>query len=175
MRPLTFGTVPLVRRAPARRQAAFPVGLGQAAASAVEALRASGPIMTVHVGPASQVEARVRSEGGRPPGAVALRALIDTGASITAINVSRGTEIGLLQTGMAQIGGVGGLSQQPVFAAAMHFEDPVITYDPIEIVGANMGGSGFDVLIGRNILCQMVLTYDGRAGTFSLDRPGAGA
>lgn len=171
----SLGAVPLVLRSTARGRPDFRARLGQAAGSAAEALRASGPIVTVHVGPASQVEARVRSEGGRPAGAVAVQALIDTGASITAINVSRGTEIGLLQTGVAQIGGVGGLSQQPVFAAALHFDDPFITYDPIEIVGANMGGSGFDVLIGRNILCQMILTYDGRSGTFKLDRPGAGA
>jgi len=36
------------------------------------------------------------------------------------------------------------------------------------ISGSNLSGTPFDILLGRNVLCSMTLSYDGKAGRFSL-------
>lgn len=125
-----------------------------------EALRERGAILPIQVGlPSSMAK-------GKPPEEI--QAMIDTGASITAINVSAAQRIGLPVTGSARIGGVTGASDMPVYGALLRFPDPKIDFDPIPIAGATMGGAPFEMLIGRNILCRMLLSYDGKKGQFTL-------
>lgn len=151
LRPAGLRTTPALSRA--RR-----ASLGQAGGGP-EALQRQGPLIEVMVGKPS-------SMGGSPQPIVAM---VDTGASISAIDVAAAQSLGLTQTGSVQIGGVGGLSQQPVFASSVAFSNPDKSYDPIALVGAQIGqGTGFSMLIGRNILRDMTLVYDGKAGTFDL-------
>jgi len=150
-----------------RRRAA----LGAPAAGSVpELLRSKGALIQVRIGNASVIAAKMREQGSQVPPPKAIMAMIDTGASISAIDSSVAASLGLSQTGSVQVGGVGGVSQQPVFAAAIEFTDPVISYDPLSLSGASLGAPDFQLLIGRNILCQMILTYDGPRGRFSLVR-----
>jgi len=36
------------------------------------------------------------------------------------------------------------------------------------LAGAQLPGAPFQILIGRNVLCSMTLSYDGKSGRFSL-------
>jgi predicted aspartyl protease len=158
---------PLLGLAAARGRPA----LGQAE-GASESLRQSGAIMTVTMGQASAVADGLRREGLDPAGPRELRALIDTGASITGVNLGVAERMGLVQTGMTNIGGVTGTSQQPVYAASISLGGAAL--DPVTVVGLEVGG-GFDVLVGRDVLRELVLHYDGLRGEVTLAGAGRGA
>lgn len=143
--------------------------LGQPAPGTTpERLRADGPLMRVRVGNAQTVIQRLTQEGKTPPAPEELVALIDTGASISAIDAAIAQRLGLLQTGSIQVGGVGGMSTQPVFAAALELPEFSIAFDPLSLSGAALPSDKFQMLLGRNILCNLRMTYDGPSGTFNL-------
>jgi hypothetical protein len=97
-------------------------------------------------------------------------AMIDTGASITAINLQTAARLGLIATGSVQVAGVTGESTMPIFGARIVMPQPGFTFDPIEIAGASLNAPDFEVLIGRNMMCHLTLTYDGHRGQVSLTR-----
>lgn len=132
-------------------------------------LRTRGPILPIHVGLPSTMVGGIRAQGETPPPPEEISALVDTGASITAINNGVAQRLGLIQTGSVTVGGVTGTSQQPVYTAFVGFPDMGMEFDPVQIVGTPSEFPGFDVLIGRNILCQMIMTYNGSKGIFSLE------
>lgn len=142
--------------------------LGQAAANLVEALRTRGPIIPVQVGVPPSMAEKLRAEGQTPPPPEEIPALVDTGASITAINVGAGQRLGLPQTGTVQIGGATGVSQMPMFAAFLKIAEPSVEFGAMQVGGANLNAPHFEMLIGRDVLCSMHLAYDGRKGQFSL-------
>lgn len=148
----------------------FPrIALGQASqGSNSEILRTKGMLIKVHVGSASAVAGQQSSSGKTPQAPEEIIAMIDTGASISAIDQGVAARLGLVQTGSIQVGGVGGMSQQPVFAAALEIPDAGVTFDPLMLSGAQLGAPDFQMLVGRNLLCQMILTYDGANGQFAL-------
>jgi predicted aspartyl protease len=142
--------------------------LGQAFAQAVEEFRKRGPILPVQIGIPSSLAQQMQAQGQTPPPPEEIQALVDTGASITAINVSVAQRLGLPTTGSIQIGGATGVADQPLYAAMFRIPDPFIEWDPMTIAGANLSGTPFDILVGRNVLCNMTLSYDGKNGRFSL-------
>lgn len=144
--------------------------LGQAFPEITELLRTSGPIMPIHVGLPDNVAQALRAQGDTPPAPEELNALVDTGASITAIRVDVAARLGLPPTGSVGLAGVGGTSQQTLFGSRIYFPDSGLTFDAVPLVGSPQQFPGFDVLIGRNLMCSMVLTYDGPRGRFSLTK-----
>ena len=66
------------------------------------------------------------------------------------------------------LAGVGGTSQQALYGAKFSFPDNDLVFDAIPLVGSPQRFPGFDVLIGRNLMCSMIFTYDGPRGMFSL-------
>ncbi len=142
--------------------------LGQDGADIVEELRRRGPVLPVQVGISKILAKELEAQGQTVPPPEEIPALVDTGASITAIHVATAERLGLPVTGSAQIGGATGISTQPVYTAMLRIPDPFIEYDPIQLSGAQLSNVPFEMLIGRNILCKMLLAYDGRKGRFSL-------
>lgn len=142
--------------------------LGQAFAEVVEQLRSRGPIMSVQVGIPKALADQMQAQGMTPPPPEEILALVDTGASITAINVPTAERLGLQPTGSIQVGGATGVSQMPLYAAMFRIPEPFIEWDPMTISGANLSSTPFEILIGRNVLCSMTLAYDGKQGRFSL-------
>lgn len=142
--------------------------LGQDFSQVVEELRKRGAIMPVQIGIPSSLAAQMTAQGQTPPPPEEIMALVDTGASITAINVTVAQRLGLPVTGSIQIGGATGVADQPLYAALFRLPDPFVEWDPMTLAGANLSGTPFDILIGRNVLCSMTLSYDGKSGRFSL-------
>lgn len=151
---------------PAERRKPF---LGQAS-NLVESLRTRGPILPIQVGIPQSAEASIRQNGDTPGTIEEVQALVDTGASITAINTATAARLGLIATGSVQVGGVTGVAQRPVYGARIVMPEPGFTFDPVQIVGADLGAPDFEVLIGRNLLCSMMMTYDGPRGQFALTK-----
>jgi predicted aspartyl protease len=103
-------------------------------------------------------------------------ALIDTGASVSAVDDSVVRQRGAQPVGIAQVGTAGGQHPQAVYPARLVFPGtniPSVEFG--QLLGANLAGqmvAGHQgpliVLLGRDILQQFVLFYNGSTGSFTL-------
>lgn len=109
-----------------------------------------------------------------PPGSQGtpqtVNAMIDTGASISGILPSIAQAAGLVQTSSADIGGVTGSQQSPIYAATVDLPDYNIHFDAISMAGVDLPQQSIQALIGRDMLEQMNLNYQGPTGTFVLTK-----
>ncbi|MCX7424860.1 MAG: aspartyl protease family protein [Planctomycetia bacterium] len=134
-----------------------------------------GLIVTVGVAVSGPKADAIKAAGKPIPQTQVVRALIDTGASCSAIDPGVIQALELTPTGTASIHtpstGVGShecnLYDVALFilmgSAQVHIAS--LTAPVIE---AKLAGQGFDVLIGRDVLSQGLLVYDGKAGNLSL-------
>jgi hypothetical protein len=105
------------------------------------------------------------TQSDHPP--LPLRALIDTGASLTLINPEIATTCNLKQTGYQEISALGGVAgRYPIYAAAVSFPGTDLpAFDAIPVVAcAIIRQPFFSCIIGRDILRNWILTYDRRTG-----------
>lgn len=153
-----LGMARLAQLTPDQMQQMFPGASGmQAAPTAQGQLAQNGAILQVQIG---------SPNGGTP---ITIQAMIDTGASISTINSTVAQNAGLQQTGETQLGGVGGVQDSAIYAAAVTLPDYNITVNPVQV--ASVPGqlpAPADMLIGRDILENLVMTYDGGSGQISL-------
>jgi predicted aspartyl protease len=110
-------------------------------------------------------------EEGRPLGLefpeLPVRALIDTGASLTVINPEIAKTCKLKQTGHQMINAVGGQAgEYPAYAAAISFPGTELpSLEATRVVACPIIRQPFfSCLIGRDIMRKWLLTYDGRTG-----------
>ena len=98
---------------------------------------------------------------------LSVRALIDTGASVTVINPEIAANCKLRYTGRARIIAVGGEpGEYREHAAAISFPGTTLPdFDAIRVVACPIIRQPyFSCLIGRDILRNWLLRYDGRSG-----------
>jgi len=114
---------------------------------------------------------RVEVEEGRSLGLefpeLPVRALIDTGASLTVINPEIAKTCKLKQTGHQMINAVGGQAgEYPAYAAALSFPGTELpSLNSTRVVACPIIRQPFfSCLIGRDIMRKWLLTYDGRTG-----------
>jgi len=96
-----------------------------------------------------------------------VRALIDTGASLTIINPQIAATCKLKQTGRSKINAVGGEAGEfGEYAAAISFPDTGLpAFEAIRVVACPIIHQPFfSCLIGRDILSKWLFIYDGRTG-----------
>jgi hypothetical protein len=140
--------------------------LGQkVAGELISALQRRGPILPIRIGLPS-----ASAKDGAETVMEEVQALVDTGASITAVNMSVAERLGLVATGSLELGGVTGSATRPIYGVRLVMPEPGYTFDPIQVVGADLNTPDFEVLIGRNLLCSMLMTYDGTRGQFALTK-----
>jgi predicted aspartyl protease len=114
---------------------------------------------------------RLEVEEGRPLGLefpeLPVRALIDTGASLTVINPQIAFTCKLKQTGHQTINAVGGQAGEfPAYAAAISFPGTALpSLEATRVVACPIIRQPFfSCLIGRDIMRKWLFTYDGRTG-----------
>lgn len=93
-------------------------------------------------------------------------ALIDTGASLTAISPTVVNEVQPQRTGTAPVGRVGATSTAEVYDIRIKFEhhlQPGAWYD-LSVVKVTPVTPGVDILIGRDLLKNVTMFYDGTNG-----------
>lgn len=143
--------------------------LGQAASTdLVEQLRRDGAIVNVVIGTPTSYAKQLQDSGRSVPPPQTIKAMIDTGASISTVSDAVATAAGLQQVGSVPIGGVGGVSTRPIYSASFGVPDYNVAVDPIEIAGVSLPVGGFDALLGRDILKALELNYAGIKGSFLL-------
>jgi predicted aspartyl protease len=128
-------------------------------------LQQDGPWMWISItNPKMELE-EARSVGLEFPKPLRMKALVDTGASLTVINPEVAKTWKLRQTGFAKIVAAGSSGTYAEHAAAIEFPDTNLRgFDPIRVVACPIVGQWFSCLIGRDILRRWHVSYDGRSG-----------
>ena len=96
-------------------------------------------------------------------------ALIDTGASITAVDEDVVASLGIQPIGQMKLSTPS--QQRPAWLYAAQVTCPGMAIPVLEIldvVGCTLAPQGFIALLGRNFLRKVVLVYDGPAGSFTV-------
>jgi hypothetical protein len=137
----------------------------------------NGSLLVVAVAGVSQARRNALIAAGQPiPNPVNIQGLIDTGASNTCIDPSVLTALNLSPTGSTLMNtpstGATPVSVDTydvsltIFAATPHA--PLMLHTIPVSSSELLAAQGFHALIGRDILKNCLLTYDGQGGLFSL-------
>jgi hypothetical protein len=134
-----------------------------------------GPLIDLYVGVSLPRFNALRVDGQTPPTPILAKALVDTGASNSAVDVTVIAALGVSAKRIASI-------ITPSTGAVPHkcHTFDVAIYIPIskdtvpwgktshEVTRAELKHQGFDVLIGRDILAEAIFIYDGKSSVFTL-------
>jgi hypothetical protein len=131
----------------------------------------NGPFINVTLMQTSQHVARVKAAKLPPAAPVTVRALVDTGASASAIDSNIVRQLGLNQTGRSLVHTPAGYVERDQFDASVFFGSQAgdVKSFTIGVVSTDLASEGFAAIIGWDILIRCVLTCDGPAGSFRLD------
>ena len=125
-----------------------------------------GPCINVSIMNSRHVIEAGRAIGFEYPEPRSMRALLDTGASITVISKVWANTCKLFQTSEgSEIASLGDIQHCGEHAGAISFPDTDLRpFDPARIVSAVFKKERFHaIIIGRDILRNWIITFDGRS------------
>jgi predicted aspartyl protease len=109
----------------------------------------------------------MKKNGEKIPEPISGQALVDTGATFSAIDEGIADKLGVKPIGLAPSGTAGGEVMLNIYAA--RFILPLnIQVGFSRATGVRLAGQQYIALIGRDVLSQMILVYNGPAGLISL-------
>ena len=128
-----------------------------------EHLAKVGPRLPVQIGIPDSLATVYSEHGTTIPGSVDGYALFDTGASITCVDESVLCRLALSPVGTTNVATPSNPSAvRNTYTCALYFPGcPLPDLDPSFVVGVELRTQGYIALIGRDILRDMVLIYDG--------------
>jgi hypothetical protein len=135
----------------------------------------NGPIIQVQIEVPSALAQSLQRANTAIPNPIDGFALIDTGASITSVDVTVFAQLGVNPNGIANVGTAGGPQQQSTYPARLLFPGTTLpSTDHARTLGCNLtgqtvlGGKKIIALVGRDLLSRCVFIYNGSAGMWSL-------
>ena len=135
----------------------------------------TGPIINAAVGVSGPRAVALQKAGLALPGPVIIRALLDTGASCTCVDPTVIRKLGLTPSGTAQVhtpstGGTPHNCNQFDIALYVIMDGNQVHVPSviIPVIESDLNQQGIQALIGRDILNQSVLHYDGPQRSVSL-------
>jgi len=134
-------------------------------------LQHMGPFLQVAVAVHPQHAEKLITQGQQPPEAVTGMALIDTGASITAVDEAVCQKLGLTPTGVIPMSHAGGSEQRNCYSIQILFPGsplPSVTIPLAASCNLGAGTQPYIVLFGRNLLARLKMVYNGPAGRIEL-------
>ena len=133
------------------------------------ALQLRGPIVQVSVGVEQNIAHQLLQQGLTPPAPITGVALIDTGASVTCIDDGAAQILKLPAIDVVTVASAShAASPQNVYPIQVDVAGLPITISAPRAIGASLAAQGVLLLIGRDVLQQCTLFYNGPAGLFSL-------
>ncbi len=128
-----------------------------------------GPVVQVHIGPSHPRIQALEAAEMAVPAAIVANLLIDTGASMTALNSVIPKRLGLLPTGLVPVhtpSTSGGTIDFEVFDvglvfASTHAGSPHHIVRALPVTANGNAFHGFDGLLGRDVLAHARLIYSG--------------
>lgn len=70
--------------------------------------------------------------------------------------------------GLANVGTGAGQVQQNLYPIRIILNQMSLGLDYSQVIGADLSGTGFIALLGRDLLSRMILIYDGLHGEYTL-------
>jgi hypothetical protein len=133
----------------------------------VSDLKDVGPIIDLHVTPSRAALEAIKATDQKSPAPVSISALIDTGASVSALKTGVARDLGLHPVGVQYINTP--TSQNvPCYTYFVRFVFGVLPlYFEGVVIETPLAGQSIDCLIGRDILAAGLLVYNGVDNSFS--------
>jgi hypothetical protein len=115
----------------------------------------------------------LKKAGERYATPISILGILDTGASVSALDAQIIARMSLLDRGYAEIHTPStglGIEYRGVYDASLVLgeNEPSPLTSTVEVIRCEFASRGFYALIGRDILCRCILTYDGPANTYHL-------
>lgn len=139
-------------------------------------LSSGGAMIDVWIGVSIPKGNVLKAMGQTSPVPKQVRALIDTGASCTAVDPSIIQSLGLTPTGTTYIqtpstGSTPHISNQyDVLLGVVYPHAPTsrLIFEALPVVESHLLNQGFHVLLGRDVLSKCLFVYNGQQDFFSL-------
>jgi len=131
-----------------------------------EGLKSKGPCCPIEVSLPQTLIILLSQQGQQTPPPVSGQALIDTGASVSAIDLSVISRLQLNPIGVVSVGTAGGPTRRNLYPA--RFILPRLVIDLEAVIGADLSPFNIIALIGRDILSRFIMIYNGPAGRITL-------
>ena len=136
----------------------------------------AGPLLNVQVGVSVPRNNALRRAGKPVPQPIAVKGLVDTGASCTSIDPSVVEELELSPTGDLKMVTPSTGSDAvivPQYDVAIAIYGTTIEQQPkldpvLPVAEFSLANQGFKVLVGRDVLAGCVLVYNGTIGHYTL-------
>jgi len=141
---------------------------GQSSISASNALQFLGPVIPVQIAVPSALEQQLKHMNQQVPSPIAGDALIDTGATISAVDDSVIRELGVAPIDLANVGTGAGLNQQSIYPARFIVSNIGLGIEFSQVLGSNLKSARIIALLGRDVLSRMILIYNGKAGRLTI-------
>jgi predicted aspartyl protease len=139
-----------------------------AGASAPDLLQVQGLLLHAEVNVTDALGQALISQNQPIPTAATGRALVDTGASVCAIDEAAALRLGLQPVGQMNVSGIAGSRIHNVYVAKVTFPGTPIPALDLTLAGSDLAGQQLLLLIGRDILRSCVLIYNGPLGCYTL-------
>jgi predicted aspartyl protease len=145
-------------------------GRGSKPSESRRALRVEGLTIKVEIGPSGAEMQWAKLAGVSLNKPLTIAALIDTGASRTVINPQVAVTCGLRQVGEAVISTAGHVGRMPEYVGSISFpESKLSRADPVRFIACPLPQQAVSCLLGRDVLEQWRLVYDGRTGEVKIE------
>ena len=134
-------------------------------------LQRTGPLLEVKISVTPEHQKKLAEQGTSPPEAIQGFALIDTGASITAVDEGVCEQLGLTPTGRVKLHHATGTEDRSCYPIQIFF--PGTALPPMgnpQAVSCKLEGGQPRLLLlfGRDLLSRMRMVYHGPAGRIEL-------
>jgi hypothetical protein len=127
-----------------------------------------GPIVEVQIAVPTVLGQQLAKSNQPIPQPVTGIALIDTGATLSAVGSPVLAQLGLNPVGTANVGTAGGQVPQNLYPTRMTLTRLNLSLDYNAVLGVDLTGQSIIALLGRDFLQSVVLIYDGPAAEFTL-------
>lgn len=134
-----------------------------------QAIRIKGPVIPVEIFLPNVLVSSIEKEGKPIPSPVTGHVLIDTGATISAVDEGVIKSFGINPIGSSQVNTPSGDSMQFLYPVQFSFPGTLLPrVDFGAVLGSILKPQGIIALFGRDILSLFVLVYNGPGGYFTL-------
>lgn len=131
-------------------------------------LRGIGPTVEIRLAVGLVIEEVLRKDGLPIPSPITMNAVIDTGASVTAVQEGIPAQLGLTPTGVVPINTPSSTNVDCYEYMARLFFPNTVVVEEIPVIEAPLKGQNIQCLIGRDVLQHGVFIYIGYANTFTM-------
>ncbi len=132
-------------------------------------LSAKGPVIQVSIGIEEIFAQQLIQQGKQIPELKSGLALIDTGASITCIDETFAVDLGLPVIDKAMMSSAShDATEKNVYPILIQFIGVPIKLNVDRAIGATLNNQGIIALVGRDVLKEFTMFYNGIAGEITL-------